>query len=137
MTTANRGKYAEKRVKTLLTAMESIKCTHHRFPDAHAGSFAVTPCDFMVCKEGRLTLLEVKEVQHSFRLPHKNFGLDQCARMRNWMIAGASAWVLVYFVPEKAWRAVDVIYFMTRTGGSWDMRDLPLVDIGETLNNIT
>lgn len=136
MSAANRGKYAEGKVKDKLKLMEAQNCTHHRFPDAHAGSFAVTPSDFMVCKEGKLTLLEVKEVQHSYRLPHKNFAKDQCGRMRNWKIAGAEAWVVVYFVPEKAYRFSDVDYFLDRTGGSWNMKDFPLVSLDTVFEHI-
>ena len=122
MSTADRGKYAEGVVKKLLKEMEANTFVHHRFPDARAGSFVTAPCDFMTLKEGKLTLIEVKAVEHAYRLPFKNMSVDQCARMRSWRAAGADAWVLVYFAPLKLWRAETVDYFMQREiGGSWNM----------------
>ena len=75
----------------------------------------------MFLHAGKLRLIEVKEVNHYFRLPHKNFSPDQVARMRNWQAAGASALVLIYFEPLKLWRILDVRNFLVRTGGSWDL----------------
>lgn len=137
MPAANRGKYAEGKVKTLLKKLESSNCTHHRFPDAHAGSFATVPADFMILQSGHLRVLEVKEVRHEFRLPYANFGLDQVARMSMWEAAGASAWVLVCHMPAKAWRLVPLAFFRNRqlkaaTGkplGSWVLSDFPVVSL--------
>lgn len=123
-TAANRGKWAEGEVKKLLKKLEMANCASHRFPDAHAGSLATTPSDFLVCRAGKLTLLEVKEVQHDYRLPVKNFAPDQRARMRMWKLAGAQALVLVCFQPSRVWRLADIDYF-TNEGASWDMRDVP------------
>lgn len=131
MTTANRGKAAEAAVKKLLASMEGATTTSVRWPDARAGSFVTAPCDFMCLNSGKLTLLEVKSVEHAYRLPHQNASPDQIARMRNWQAAGADAWVLVHFAPLKLWRAETVNYFMIREGGSWDMRHIepkPLKD---------
>lgn len=136
MTLGTRGKYAESKVKAVLKTLETVTCTHVRWPDARAGSFTVTPCDYMVCKNGRLTLLEVKEVNHNFRLPHANFSRDQVARMRNFESAGAAAWVLVYFTPLKLWRCESIGYFLQREGGSWNMSHLDLVGLENTLGKI-
>lgn len=138
MTTSatNRGKFAEGKVKAKLKSLETGNCTHYRFPDAHAGSFSVTPCDFMVMRDSKLTLLEVKQVQHNFRLPHGNFSPDQLARMRNWKLAGASAWVLVYFAPITAWRLVEADYFLVKQGGSWDFRAFPTMTLDEAFDSI-
>lgn len=146
MTAANRGKYAEAEVKKLLKKLESSNCTHHRFPDAHAGSFVSSPADFMILQDGKLRLLEVKQVQHDFRLPYGNFALDQIARMRNWEAAGADAWVLVCFMPSKTWRLLRLEYFTARplktaagkAVGSWDLSSIPaakLVECMTTLQN--
>lgn len=132
MTHANRGKAAEAAVKKLLSERESASFTHHRFADARAGSFVTAPCDFMAINKGHTTLIEVKSVDHTARLPHKNASPDQIARMRNWEAAGASAWVLVHFASLKLWRAETVGYFLQRDGGSWNMSHLepkPLKDI--------
>ena len=120
-TIGSRGKWAEGRVKAFLKGRESASFTHHRFPDARAGSMVTSPCDFMYMNSGVLTLLEVKEVQHTFRLPHKNFSPDQVARMRSWQAAGARAYVLIYFSVSSKWRLVPVDFFVNRVGGSWDL----------------
>ena len=90
----------------------------------------------MVCKSGKLILLEVKEVDHVKRLPHGNFAKDQVARMRNFEAAGADAWVMVYFTPLKLWRYESVGYFLQREGGSWNLENLPLRSLNETLQEI-
>lgn len=131
-----RGKTAEAKVKDKLVAMESHTCTHYRFPDARAGSFTATPCDFMVMHSGQLTVLEVKEVNHAYRLPHKNFDLSQRARMKNWQLAGASAWVLIYFKPEDAWRLIELDSTAIRTGGSWDFSAWPLMSLATAMEHI-
>lgn len=128
-----RGKTAEAKVKDKLVAMESHTCTHYRFPDARAGSFTATPCDFMVMHSGQLTVLEVKEVNHACRLPHKNFDLAQRARMKNWELAGAKAWVLIYFKPVALWRLIPLDDTAVRLGGSWDFTQWPLVTLEQAL----
>lgn len=132
-TASNRGKFAESQVKTLLKKLEAANCTHARWPDAHSGSFVTAPADFLLLQEGKLRLLEVKEVQHQTRLPYKNLEQGQLARMLMWQAAGASCWVLVYHTPANVWRLLPVDYFKNRqkttdTGkpvGSWDLKDIP------------
>jgi penicillin-binding protein-related factor A (putative recombinase) len=120
-TIGNRGKWAEARVKAFLKKRESTTFTHHRFPDARAGSMVTAPADFMFMSAGVMTLLEVKEVQHDFRLPHKNFSTDQVARMRAWKAAGARALVLIHHSTSGFWRLLDIDRFVEREGGSWDL----------------
>lgn len=105
VTAANRGKYAEGKVKAELKKLETANCTHHRFPDAHSGSFVTAPADFLILQNGRLRLL-VKQVEHGERLPYGNFSPEQVNRMHMWRHAGADTWVLVYHVPHKAWRLI-------------------------------
>ena len=109
---ANRGKYAEGEVKKFLKKLEAANCAHHRFPDVHSGSMVTAPADFMFMQAGIFRLLEVKEVQHDFRLPYDNFSPDQVARMRMWQAAGAHAWVLVYHKNLKAWRLIPAEWFL-------------------------
>ena len=116
-----RGKWAEGRVRLFLKGQEASQdAAFHRFPDARAGSMQVTPCDFMFIKAGKLYLIEVKEVDHACRLPHKNFSPDKVARMRMWQLAGATCNVVIYFEPTKLWLVVDLRVFLTREGGSWN-----------------
>jgi len=135
-TSGQRGKSAEGKVKEELAKLESQSFTSYRFPDARAGSFSATPCDYMLMSKGHLTLLEVKQVNHATRLPHGNFERDQCARMRNWKLAGASVWVLVHFTPLTAWRLIEVEHFLVRTGGSWVLSDWPLITLSEAIEQL-
>lgn len=144
-TTGTRGKFAEGKVKAVLKKMESANCAHLRFPDARAGSLATAPADFMFLKNGKLTLLEVKEVNHAHRLPYQNFALDQIARLRLWQAAGAAAWVLVYFTPTKEWKYEGLLEFMDRklvseTGrpiGSWNLSHIPSQTLDQIFLEIT
>ena len=128
---ANRGKYAEGKVKALLKKLESANCTHARWPDARAGSFVVAPADFMILQDGYLRLVEVKEVDHEYRLPYKNLEQGQLARLLMWQAAGAGSWVLVYHTPIKLWRCIPAQFFLHRpllsdTGkpmGSWKLTE--------------
>ena len=141
---ANRGKYAEGEVKKFLKKMEAANCAHHRFPDAHSGSMVTAPADFMFMQAGIFRLLEVKEVQHDFRLPYDNFSPDQVARMRMWQAAGAHAWVLVYHKNLKAWRLIPAEWFLNRPKlsasgkpvGSWVLDEFPLVTLTEAFTGM-
>ena len=145
VTAANRGKYAESEVKKKLKSLEAADCAHHRFPDAHSGSFVTVPADFMFMQAGIFRLLEVKEVDHDRLLPYANFGLDQVARMRMWEAAGAKAWVLVYFKRIGGWRLAPVSYFLHRPKvapsgrviGSWNMQEFPVVTLTEAFTGLT
>ena len=139
-TAANRGKYAEAQVKKKLASLESARQAHARWPDARAGSFAVALADFLIMRDRRMTLLEVKEVAHDFRMSHTNLGLDQIARMRMWASAGAQADVLVYHSTTKLWRTAEIHWFLEnyrkvdddgKKVGSWDLRSLEHVTLDE------
>ena len=139
-TIGTRGKTAEALVKKKLASLESARQAHARWPDARAGSFAVALADFLIMRDGRMTLLEVKEVAHDFRLSHTNLGLDQIARMRMWASAGAQADVLVYHSTTKLWRTAEIHWFHEnyrkvdgdgKKVGSWDLRSLEHVTLDE------
>ena len=140
LATANRGKTTEAAVKKKLVTLESAGFCHYRLPDMHAGSRTATLSDFLICKSGKLTLLEVKQVNHTHLLPYKNLGLDQIAKLRMWKSAGAQGHVLVYHTPSKLWRAADVSWFFlnyTKTNeagkavGSWDLRELSTITLDD------
>lgn len=131
---ANRGKQAENLVKKHLEKLSLQSNTaSYRLPDARAGSFMATLSDFLLVHKGTMYLLEVKEVQHDYRVPHGNYSTDQVARMRRFQLAGAEAHVLVYHTNLGKWRTAPVDYFLTREGGSWDLRDLPLQELENIL----
>jgi len=140
-----KGKYAENKVREKLKEMEAAGCAFHRFPDAMAGSLVTSPSDFMVMKEGRLILLEVKEVNHAYRLPLKNYSPDQMARMRMWEAAGAKALVVIYFTPLRAWRWVttqdlfeskQVLLSQPKPGGSWNFSQTPATTLTHVFEEI-
>ena len=139
-TIGTRGKTAEALVKKKLASLESARQAHARWPDARAGSFAVALADFLIMRDRRMTLLEVKEVAHDFRMSHTNLGLDQIARMRMWSSAGAQADVLVYHSTTKLWRTAEIHWFHEnyrkvdekgKAVGSWDLRSLEHVTLDE------
>lgn len=124
---ANRGKVAESLVKNELEKLTRFSnFDYERILDAYSsrgGSTVSRPGDFMAWQKGRCTLLEVKEVNHEFRLPRANFKRDQRARMTKRALAGCHCVVLVYFTPVKIWRAFRIDYFGSDDKGSWNMSD--------------
>ena len=144
VTASNRGKYAEGKVKVELKKLEAANCAHHRFPDLHSGSRAPAPADFLILQNGRLRLLEVKQVEHGERLPYGNFSPEQVNRMFMWKLAGADIWVLVYHVPHKAWRLIPADWFRNRPVktltdkpiGSWVLTEFPLMTLTEAFTGM-
>lgn len=153
---ANRGKYAESKVKEFLDDWKRKVAgfTFNRILDAHASKGAMAnpqPGDFQwfldtghyaqpsngqTYRITRNGLIEVKEVEHTHRLPYKNFGPDQVSRMRIRELAGSEPLVLVCF-REKGqrgaiWRAPPLSFFMERDpnkpSGSWDLYDIDAFD---------
>jgi penicillin-binding protein-related factor A (putative recombinase) len=92
-----------------------------------------TLADFLLVSRGKVTLLEVKEVAHDFRLPVGNFKPENRARMRLFQLAGADCQVLIYHSTTKQWRSLPLDYFGTQSTGSWDLREVPLTTLKETL----
>lgn len=120
------GKASEDAITAVLKTWDSRQSVAwHRIPDARAGSAKAALADFYVLERGQSFLIEVKEVDHAFRLPHNNFTVDQIARMRRFSMAGALALVLVHFTKTDSWRAARPEWFIKREGGSWDMAALP------------
>ena len=124
-TQSNRGKTAEDLLKKAFAEMSTRTDTaFYRLPDARSGSWQATLADFLVGQQGRAFLVECKEVEHDYRLPHGNFGVDQVARLRMFQSTRAySSVVLIYHSRLELWRAYNVERFVVREGGSWDLRD--------------
>lgn len=136
-TAANRGKEAEDLVRAYLTKRSAKASTSfYRLPDARAGSRQATLADFLFFNKGTGYLLEVKQVDHEYRLPHNNFDTGQVARMRLFEQAGAVPIVLVYHTPIKLWRANFVCRFIYREGGSWDLRGQEAVTLDEAFISV-
>lgn len=155
---ADRGKYAEGKVKAFLEDWKQAVAgfTYNRILDARSSLGAMSnpqPGDFQWFSktewwivpgvglaggpgEGsdyppytRNGLIEVKEVFHDFRLPHKNFAVDQVGRMKIRQMAGSECIVITCHRVEgkrgAAWRSMPVDFFSERSGGSWDLSDFP------------
>lgn len=126
---ANKGKVAEKHVAKFLKAWDERTqgTDYHRVYDAHSagGRFNRQVYDYafftVKCHGG----IEVKEVAHAARLPHKNFGVDQVAKLRKRQWAGGAVIVLVYHSTTKLWRIPGLAVFLDREGGSWDLSGFP------------
>lgn len=142
-TTGTRGKYAENKVKEVLEKLAlKMGFAYYRIPDAREGAKKEAPADFMTSeREGhysQLTLVEVKEVAHDYRLPKKNFESAQRARMRMWEAAGAEGWLLILHTNLNKWRKLPLNYFDGdfSESGSWNLEEIPLQTLKECMTEI-
>lgn len=139
MSAGDRGKWAEGKVRAQLEQRNSSsEFAYYRLPDARAGSYQPTLSDFLVLDRGTMHLLEVKEVNHTHRLPGKNFATDKRSRIHKMVMAGSESLVIVCFSPLREqytpreqthapiWRAADIAWFGYSDVPSWDMFSLPL-----------
>jgi penicillin-binding protein-related factor A (putative recombinase) len=140
VSSAKRGKVSEVKVREYLKTLESehANFTFNRIGDAGAarGAFAAQAGDFQVFGWGKNWLIEVKETQHAYRLPHGNLGPEQVGKMRKRELAGSIPVVLVHHRSEKIWRCPCFSTFLHREGGSWDLRGVTAQSLPEILNNI-
>lgn len=133
-----RGKTAEELLQREFKKLEEKDAffTWERIYDARSSRGAMAnprTGDFVLYNRGDNTVLEVKEVDHEYRLPRANFPKDQRARMRKRQLAGSLCYVAVYFTPIKAWRFFELSYFGLEDTGSWDMRETSLYDMPRLL----
>jgi hypothetical protein len=154
MTTANRGKYAEGKVRDYLKLLDSahVNFTFNRNQDAHAAGGRFTPQagDFQafglwqtpagdnlqhIINVSRNFIIEVKELAHDYRLPEKNYSADKVARVQKRVLAGTSALVLIYHTGLKIWRAVPHDVFRDRSKPSWDLREFEPVDYKRAISD--
>lgn len=131
---ADRGKSAEHQIKKVLDILATRADTaYYRLPDARAGSLKATLADFLMMHRGATFLLEVKEVDHPYRLPVKNFATDKRARMKRFKLAGALTYVLVLHTPLQKWRCAELEFFENPECASWDLRQFELHDLDEII----
>lgn len=138
MSAANRGKYAEDKVREVLKNMEegNLRFTFNRIPDAHAAGGKAQPQagDFQAFFTNIMHsfnyLIEVKETEHENRLPYKNFSPDAVARAYKRQLAGSQVIVLVCCKPLKEWRIIPLDFFRERNvntpSGSWVLTGFPV-----------
>ena len=126
---ANRGKYAEGQVRKVLEKLNNniiafdfernydARSSMGRIP-ARAGDFT-----FFGVRHG---VIEVKEVDHDFRLPKKNFNPDKFPKIRKRQLANGLVVVLVYHRTTELWRHVPFEFFYDRRDlPSWVLSDFP------------
>lgn len=124
----NRGKSAEKEVQKFLEAYDRKVAAFdwERKYDAHSagGRFQRQTGDFAFYMPGFFGTIEVKEIEHSFRLPRKNFDTDQVAKLRKRQMAGGHIIVLVYHSKDDLWRSPFFGTFLKCDGASWDLSNI-------------
>lgn len=128
-TAANRGKYAEKKVKEYLEKMsaEYVWFDFKRNMDARSSrgkSAQPQTGDFDLYWPECFAPLEVKQVDHEYRLPNKNFGPGEIPRLKKRELAGGRPLVWVYHTPTELWRTVPFSFI-------YDNKDLPSWDLSE------
>lgn len=148
MSAANRGKWAEGEFRhecedrAVLAAFNFM-----RLPDAHAGSFQPTTADFLVGFRGKTHFVEIKEVDHAFRLPAKNIKPEQLARLRSWEMAGMHAHILVACMqlkPSPYRRNTSALWRYTRPSdylsvdpmASWNLSSCEVLTLPQIMNMI-
>jgi penicillin-binding protein-related factor A (putative recombinase) len=125
MSVANRGKYAEGKVRDHFKALNDkiLPFWFERLPDARAGSLQATLCDFLVVCRGTTFAIEAKETDQLSRLPKDK--IKQVAKLRQADRCGMHSLVLVYFKKLEKWRVAPIAFF-EGSPPSWDMQALPL-----------
>jgi hypothetical protein len=122
-----RGKYAEGKVKDFLTkhAASKVDFDWERLPDARSamGRMKAQIADYSFFMPGVHGVIEVKEVEHDVRLPAKNFGDDQIAKMYKRQLAGGVPVVLVYHKTTGLWRCPDYNWMREERAASWNLSD--------------
>lgn len=130
MTAANRGKVAEGKVREHLAKLNDKRADFdfERVLDAHAagGRFNARTGDFAWWSAGLNGVIEVKEVAHDYRLPHKNATPESVAKLRKRSLAGGAVHIAVYHSTTKLWRSVPLSVLLDRSvGGSWELSEYP------------
>lgn len=130
MTAANRGKTAEAKLQKAFTKIEALRYdfTYERIYDARSSMGKMSNPrvgDFMLYHQGRNIIVEVKEVNHAYRLPKPNFERAQRARLRKRQLAGSICAIVVYHSPTDVWRIAILDFFGAEETGSWDFRGTP------------
>ena len=123
---ADRGKSLEANFKKQCQALQSLAAfAFYRFPDAHSGSLQTVPADYQTCWAGKLRLIELKETATVGRLPYKNLGADQNARLRLWGLAGAESFILIRETKTEQYLVFAPEAFLDRSqGASWFFKEM-------------
>ncbi len=127
---ANRGKSTEKAVTEFLKKLNVRADTAFlRFPDARSaqGFLAAQPADMLIVSKGVSIFLEIKHLNHPYRLPKA--GLRQHTLLNKFAEAGAKTYVLVEH-EGLGWRIVPTRALEFGVP-SWDLSGLGLFTSAE------
>ena len=143
MTAANRGKWAEGKLDAEFSKLNSkyANFCHERILDAYSSRGATSSSragDFGVYYAGLNFVIEVKTVDHDYRLPRSNFKLDQRARMYKRQLAGSHCFIVIYHSTTKLWRMLPLDYFRktAEETGSWDMSAEPTLSLDDIMQSL-
>jgi hypothetical protein len=121
------GKQAENLMADALKAFEDFfqdgQFNFERNPDARAagGVFKAVTGDFHAWWRGKAFFIEVKQVDHAFRLPAKNFEPPSRARLKRKALAGCRVGVFIFHTPTKQWRLCPIDMFFGYEDPSFDL----------------
>ena len=126
MSRANQGKEYEKQVQDYLRKLAAKHADFDwlRLPDARTsmGRIGKMPADFEIFSTHGHGLVEVKSIDHAFRLPHAK--LTQIPKMKVRAMAGGFCIVITYFKKTKTWRGFQVTEETKNLkSGSYDFRE--------------
>lgn len=132
---ANRGAFAEKKVKECLEDWEAGDTCREfsRLTDTKAAGRIIKAADADFAYYANLDrpednichgLIEVKETEHEYRLSRDK--VSQLPRLRKREKCGGTSVVLVYHSTLKVWRALSVGYLANfGDKGSWNLTEHP------------
>lgn len=124
-----RGKVAEGLARQFLEDLHLARPTEfdwYRLPDARmaGGRFPAQIADFEIFFPHRHGILEVKEIDHEFRLPQKNFAQKKHARIQRRLAVNGIGLLAVYHTPTQVWRFPDIVAIMADgKAASWDLSE--------------
>jgi hypothetical protein len=122
-----RGKVAEKLATAYLEERHQTapsKFDWYRLPDARmaGGRFPAQIADFELFFNDGHGILEVKEIDHEFRLPQKNFAQKKHERIKRRLRVNGIGILAVYHTPTSLWRFPNIQVVMSEGDApSWDL----------------
>lgn len=145
MAYANRGAYAEKKVKEYLDVWQTATAYReaNRLTDSKAAGRIIkaAAADFEYFFEDYVGkpqhgLIEVKQTEHDYRLERGK--VSQLARLRKREKCGGTSFVVIYHSELRRWRVVGTEYLATQGDkGSWNLVDfLTYATCGEALQSV-
>lgn len=123
----DRGKAAENTVRDVLQVIKESQSSfdYQRLYDAYSagGRFPPQIGDFLYFSTQSHGVIEVKELNHEYRLPQKNFARKKFPALERREQAGGRTWVVVHHKVGDFWRCPPFAFFKeSPDAASWDLR---------------